>query len=198
MNRIDEPLIAGVDEAGRGPLAGAVVAAAVILGPGCHISGLTDSKKLKQEQRNLLDRAIRRQSKAWAIARVEHNEIDRINILQASLLAMKKAIRALSVRPDLVLVDGMYCPEGIDCQAQAIIKGDSKIPEISAASIIAKVSRDEEMRALDARYPGYGLAQNKGYPTKAHIAALHKQGICAIHRKSFAPVKDILKKYDQN
>lgn len=185
-------IIAGVDEVGRGPLAGPVVAAAVILDPKNPVQGLMDSKKLTEKRRNLLAIEIREKAMAWSLGRAEHGEIDSINILQASLLAMKRAVESLSVNPELVLVDGVYCPD-IIYKVEAIIKGDSKIPEISAASIIAKVARDNEMIELDNEYPGYGFSQHKGYPTKMHINALGELGVSPIHRKSFAPVKKHLK-----
>lgn len=191
-------LSAGVDEVGRGPLAGPVIAAAVILDPHRPLAGLTDSKKITEQQRNVLAVHIRRQALAWSIGRAEHHEIDAINILQASLLAMKRAIESLSLRPQHILVDGIYCPP-INYQAElrAVVKGDSKFAEISAASILAKVHRDAEMVALDRQYPGYGFADHKGYPTKKHIAALQDLGISPIHRKSFGPVKKILHRNSQ-
>lgn len=181
-------LIAGVDEAGRGPLAGPVVAAAVILDVSTPIEGLADSKKLTANKRERLALQIREQSLAWAVARVDNHEIDRINILRASLLAMEMAVANLPVTPDHVLVDGNQCPS-LPYSVEAVIKGDQTIPSISAASILAKVSRDEEMIAFDAKYPGYGFAKHKGYPTRDHIIALEKLGICDIHRRSYAPVQ---------
>ncbi len=188
---IDDELIAGVDEVGRGPLAGPVIAAAVILDPENPIQGLMDSKKITEKKRNILAIEIREKSVSWAIGRAEHDEIDSINILQASLLAMKRAVESLSIKPELVLVDGLHCPD-IIYKVEAIIKGDSKIPAISAASIIAKVARDNEMIALDSQYPGYGFSQHKGYPTKMHVNALQELGVSSIHRRSFAPVKRLL------
>jgi ribonuclease HII len=188
---INEEMMAGVDEVGRGPLAGPVIAAAVILNPESPIQGLMDSKKISEKKRNILAIEIREKALAWAIGRAEHDEIDSINILQASLLAMKRAVESLSIEPGLVLVDGLHCPD-IIYKVEAIIKGDSKIPAISAASIIAKVARDSEMIALDSQYPGYGFSRHKGYPTKMHVDALKKLGISSIHRKSFAPVKQLL------
>jgi len=182
---------AGVDEAGRGPLAGPVFAAAVILDHRRPIAGLADSKKLTARQRQLLAIEIREKAIAWAIGSVDNEHIDRINILQASLLAMKIAIEDLSIKPGHVLVDGNQCPQ-IACNVLAIIKGDQSVPAISAASILAKVARDEEMIRLDSQYPGYGFAQHKGYPTREHIRALDRLGACAIHRRSFAPVNQIL------
>ncbi|MDQ7048608.1 MAG: ribonuclease HII [Enterobacterales bacterium] len=180
--------IAGVDEVGRGPLLGAVVAAAVILDPARPIIGLTDSKKLTEKKRSLLSIAIKERALCWALGRAEVEEIDQINILQASLLAMKRAVEALSIKPNHCLIDGNRCPD-LNCSSEAIIKGDLKIPAISAASIIAKVARDQEMLQLDQLYPGYGIAQHKGYPTKAHLAALQARGVLSIHRRSFAPVR---------
>ncbi|OOZ37086.1 ribonuclease HII [Solemya velesiana gill symbiont] len=187
----DTRLIAGVDEVGRGPLAGPVVAAVVILDPGREIAGLADSKKLTEKRRERLDEEIKSCSLAWALGRAEVEEIDRLNILQASLLAMKRAVEALSVAPHHALVDGNRCPQLL-CSAEAIVGGDNSVPVISAASIIAKVARDREMIALDERYPGYGLAKHKGYPTKAHLEALAELGVTEIHRRSFGPVKRLL------
>jgi ribonuclease HII len=182
--------LAGVDEAGRGPLAGPVIAAAVILDAARPIVGLADSKKLSARKRELLALEIRDKALAWAIGRVDNHEIDRINILQASLLAMKIAIENLSIKPQHVLVDGNQCP-AIACSVTAIIKGDQTVPAISAASILAKVARDAEMIGLDSIYPGYGFARHKGYPTSEHISALEKLGACPIHRRSFAPVNQL-------
>ncbi|MDG2175239.1 MAG: ribonuclease HII [Gammaproteobacteria bacterium] len=184
-------LIAGVDEAGRGPLAGDVVAAAVILPIDCTIAGLTDSKKLTPKQREKLYPLIRQQAVAFAVARASVDEIDRLNILHASMLAMKRAVTALELSPEFVYVDGNRCPDW-QYPSQAVVKGDSRIAAIAAASILAKVERDQEMRELDSRFPGYGLAQHKGYPTKAHLAALQRLGPCEIHRKSFSPVMELL------
>ncbi|HEY5604025.1 MAG TPA: ribonuclease HII [Gammaproteobacteria bacterium] len=181
-------LIAGVDEVGRGPLAGPVVTAAVILDNNHPIAGLTDSKKLSEAQREALAKEIKQKAIAWSLGRAEVHEIDAINILQASLLAMQRAVAGLTPQPDYVLVDGNRCP-GFHCPAEAIIKGDLLVPQISAASIIAKVARDQEMRELDQQYPGYGLYRHKGYPTRVHIAALEKLGVSAIHRRSYGPVK---------
>jgi len=189
---IDRSLIAGVDEAGRGPLAGPVIAAAVILDPHSPIEGITDSKALSVKMRNYLDLEIRNRALAWAIARADVEEIDRLNILQASLLAMKRAIDALSIRPQLALIDGNHCPDLDGCRVEAIIKGDQLVTAIGAASILAKVARDREMVALDACYPGYGFAQHKGYPTKSHISALNTLGISPVHRRSYAPVRNML------
>jgi len=189
---INDEIIAGVDEVGRGPLAGPVIAAAVILDPENPVQGLMDSKKISEKKRILLSKEIREKALSWAIGRAEHDEIDSINILQASLLAMKRAVESLSIKPKLVLVDGLHCPD-IIYKVKAIIKGDSKIPAISAASIIAKVARDNEMIAMDSQYPGYGFSRHKGYPTKMHVNALQELGVSSIHRKSFAPVKQLLK-----
>ena len=184
-------LIAGVDEVGRGPLVGAVVAAAVILDPAQPIAGLADSKKLSEKKRETLAVTIKERALAWCVARAEVEEIDQLNILHASLLAMRRAVLGLSTAPTHVQVDGNRCPE-LPYPAEAIVKGDSKVAEISAASILAKVARDQEMVTLDAEYPGYGLAQHKGYPTAQHLEALGQLGPTPIHRKSFGPVKRML------
>lgn len=184
-------IIAGVDEVGRGPLAGPVVAAAVIFYPEQIIPGLNDSKVLTEKQREKYYELIIKQSRAWAIGRAEVEEIDQINILQASLLAMKRAVMSLPIAPHHVVVDGNQKP-ALNCKIDAIIKGDALIPMISAASILAKVSRDREMLEMDKRYPGYGFAQHKGYPTKQHIEALQQKGITTIHRRSYAPVREII------
>ena len=183
--------VAGVDEAGRGPLAGPVVAAAVILDPARPIEGLADSKKLTERRRERLALEIRDKALAWALGRAEAEEIDRINILQASLLAMSRAVAALAPPPDHALIDGNRCPV-LPCSAEAIVGGDDSEPAISAASILAKVSRDREMVELDHCFPGYGLARHKGYPTKAHLQALAERGVTEIHRRSFAPVKRLI------
>jgi ribonuclease HII len=185
--------LAGVDEVGRGPLAGPVVAAAVILDPERPIDGLADSKKLSEKKRELLDRLIRESALAWSLGRAEVEEIDRLNILHASLLAMRRAVEGLALSPDHALVDGNRCPD-MACSAEAVVGGDSTVPVISAASIIAKVARDREMVELDRCYPGYGLARHKGYPTKAHLEALQRLGVSDIHRRSFAPVRKALGK----
>ncbi len=183
-------LICGVDEAGRGPLAGPVSAAAVILDEANPIPGLNDSKKLSERKRDLLAPLIRERALAWAVAYATVEEIDELNILQATLLAMKRAVLALSIQPQLVLVDGLYCPQtGIT--SEAIVKGDSKVNAISAASILAKTSRDALMRQLHEQYPLYGFAIHKGYPTAAHLAALREHGVTEIHRKSFKPVREV-------
>lgn len=183
--------VAGVDEVGRGPLAGPVVAAAVILDPERPIAGLADSKKLSEKRREALDPIIREQALCWALGRAEPEEIDRINILQASLLAMQRAVAGLATRPELALVDGNKAPR-LPCQVRTIVGGDASEPAISAASIIAKVARDREMVELDARYPGYGLAKHKGYPTRQHMEALQALGVSEIHRRSFAPVRRLI------
>ncbi len=183
--------VAGVDEVGRGPLAGPVVAAAVILDPRRPIEGLADSKKISEKKRERLALEIREKALAWALGRAEVEEIDDINILQASLLAMKRAVEQLHPIPHRALIDGNRCPQ-LACPSEAIIKGDATVEVIGAASIIAKVARDQEMVELDMRYPGYGLARHKGYPTKMHIAALEELGVTHIHRRSFGPVKRLL------
>ena len=188
---MDNLWIAGVDEAGRGPLAGPVVAAAVILDPANPIEGLTDSKKLSAKKRELLFEEVKLKAKAYAIARADVTEIDDLNILYATMLAMKRAVEMLNTVPVEVLIDGNRCPD-IAIPARAIIKGDLTEPAISAASILAKVSRDREMLYYDELYPGYGLAGHKGYPTKAHCQALHELGATPIHRRSFGPVKEVL------
>ena len=182
---------AGVDEAGRGPLAGPVVAAAVILDPENPIQGLDDSKKLSEKRREKLEQEIMQKALAWALGRAEASEIDRINILQASLLAMQRAVEALEISPVHALVDGNRSPQ-LTCTVDAIVKGDSLHACISAASILAKQSRDREMKELDLKYPEYGFAIHKGYPTRAHIESLERHGVCAIHRLTFAPVRKIL------
>jgi len=184
-------LICGVDEAGRGPLAGPVYAAAVILDPASRISGLADSKALSASRRLELAEQIRRHALDWAIAWASVAEIDAINILQASLLAMRRAVEQLRIAPSEVLVDGNQCP-AIAYPAKAIVRGDSKIAAISAASILAKTARDAEMLRLHQLYPGYGLDRHKGYPTVAHLAALEQHGASDIHRRSYAPIRRIL------
>lgn len=184
-------LLAGVDEVGRGPLAGDVVAAAVILDPAKPIEGLADSKKLSEAQREKLYVEIIAKASSWCVARATVEEIDSINILQASLLAMHRAVEGLHLQPEHVLVDGNKLPRW-PYSAEAVIGGDDRVPEIAAASILAKVTRDREMIALDARYPGYGLASHKGYGTAMHLEALDKLGVCALHRRSFAPVQRAL------
>jgi len=183
--------IAGVDEAGRGPLAGPVVTAAVILDPLRPVDGVADSKCLTARRREQLAEVIREDALAWALGRAEAAEIDTLNILQATLLAMRRAVAALARSPSLVLVDGNRCPE-FGCPAVALVGGDRRVAAISAASILAKVARDREMEMLDTRFPGYGLARHKGYPTAAHRAALIRLGPSPVHRRSFAPVRDCI------
>lgn len=184
--------VCGVDEVGRGPLAGAVVAAAVILDPARPIQGLADSKKLSEKRREALFLEIREKALCWSLGRAEVEEIDRINILQASLLAMRRAIEGLGVPPQHALIDGNKVPQSLACSAEAIVGGDDSEDCIAAASIVAKVTRDREMVELESRYPGYGLARHKGYPTKAHLAALRELGVSPVHRRSFGPVRRIL------
>lgn len=184
-------LIAGVDEVGRGPLAGDVVAAAVILDSERPIEGLNDSKKLSEKKREALFGVIQERVLSWCVARATVQEIDQINILQASLLAMTRAVEGLAVQPEHVLVDGNKLPKW-QYSAEAIVQGDSSVPAISAASILAKVTRDRELIGLDEIYPGYGFAQHKGYPTRMHMQALERLGVSDIHRRSFGPVKKCL------
>ncbi|UCC56368.1 MAG: ribonuclease HII [Gammaproteobacteria bacterium] len=184
-------LLAGVDEAGRGPLAGPVIAAAVILDPENPVEGLGDSKQLTQKRRESLYDEITGKAIAWATGRAEVTEIDRINILQATLHAMRRAVEQLRPAAAYVLVDGNQCPS-VDCPVEAIVKGDSKVAAISAASIIAKVTRDREMIEMDGLYPGYGFAGHKGYPSSRHLEALQRLGVTPIHRCSFAPVRKLL------
>lgn len=186
-------LVAGVDEAGRGPLAGPVIAGAVILDPDRPVRGLRDSKRLTAARRERLYDEIVDRALAWAVGRAEVEEIDRVNILQASLCAMQRAVAALQPAAGYALVDGNHCPE-LPCPAQAIVRGDSLVAAISAASIMAKVTRDREMIELDARYPGYGLAQHKGYPSRLHMEALQRLGVLPVHRRSYAPVRRILER----
>ena len=183
--------LCGVDEAGRGPLAGPVYAAAVILDPVNPIAGLADSKALSAPRREVLAGQIRDRALAWAIASASVAEIDALNILQASLLAMRRAVEQLGLAPGEVLVDGRQCP-AIAFPVKAVVKGDSKVAAISAASILAKTARDEEMLRLHRLYPQYGLDQHKGYPTAAHLAALARHGVSEIHRRSYAPVRKLL------
>lgn len=180
-------LIAGVDEAGRGPLAGDVFAAAVILDPDRPVAGLNDSKKIGAARRLSLSRAISEQALCYAVARASVAEIDRLNILQASLLAMERAVTMLSRRPGFIYVDGSQCPRW-PFPSMALARADSRIQAVAAASILAKVNRDAEMAALDASYPDYGFARHKGYPTREHMQALQRLGPCDVHRRSFAPV----------
>ncbi|MGE8541780.1 ribonuclease HII [Acinetobacter sp. ANC 3813] len=181
--------IAGADEAGRGPLVGSVVAAAVILDPNNPIVGLNDSKKLTEKKREKLFVEIQEKALAWAIAECSAAEIDEYNILQASLLAMRRAVEKLTVQPEHLLVDGNKVPQGLSMSCDAVVGGDAIHPEISAASILAKVSRDREMVELDAKYPQYGFAKHKGYPTKAHFEAIAQHGVIDEHRRSFGPVR---------
>lgn len=187
----DSGLIAGVDEVGRGPLCGPVVTAAVILDPQRPIEGLKDSKKLSEKKRESLAQQIREQALAWCVARADVAEIDQLNILHATMLAMQRAVEGLGVRPDLALIDGNRCPQlGVPCQA--VVKGDDQVPAIAAASILAKVARDNEMVELDKQYPGYGIAGHKGYPTPKHLKALAELGATPAHRRSFKPVQQSL------
>ncbi|EMY46180.1 ribonuclease HII [Glaesserella parasuis] len=186
-------LIAGVDEVGRGPLVGAVVTAAVILDPNQPIEGLADSKKLSEKRRLALAEEIKAKALCWSLGRAEPDEIDQLNILHATMLAMQRAVAGLRIQPDFVLVDGNRIPT-LPMPAQAVVKGDSLVAEISAASILAKVARDQEMDELDKQYPEYGFAQHKGYPTKLHFEKLESLGVTPYHRKSFAPVAQRLTK----
>lgn len=185
-------LICGVDEAGRGPLAGPVYAAAVILNPMHPVLGLMDSKKLSEKKREKLALEIKEHAFAWAIARAEVSEIDRINILQASLLAMKRAVEALQITPTEALIDGLHCPKLL-IPSSAIVKGDTFVAEISAASILAKTARDAEMMIMHLQFPLYGFDKHKGYPTAMHVAALQKYGVTTIHRVSFSPVRKMMR-----
>lgn len=189
---VPEGIVCGVDEAGRGPLAGPVVAAAVILDPDHPISGLNDSKKLSAKRREALATEIRLKALAWAVAEASVDEIDHINILQASLLAMQRAVDALSINPILALIDGNRCPK-LSCPAEAIIGGDGKVASIAAASILAKTVRDAGMLELHDRYPVYGFARHKGYPTAEHLAALREHGVSPVHRRSYAPVAQMMR-----
>ncbi|WP_298718210.1 ribonuclease HII [uncultured Oceanisphaera sp.] len=184
-------LVAGVDEVGRGPLVGDVVTAAVILDPNNPIPGLNDSKKLSEKKRELLAPLIRERALAWAIGRCSPAEIDELNILQATMLAMSRAVAALAVQPGFVFIDGNRCPS-LPMPSQPVVKGDSRVAEISAASILAKVARDQEMIALDALHPQYGFARHKGYPTRDHLAALAEHGVLPEYRCSFKPVAALL------
>lgn len=184
-------LIAGVDEVGRGPLVGAVVTAAVILDPARPIIGLADSKKLSEKRRLALFDEIVEKALSWSLGRAEPEEIDQLNILHATMLAMQRAVAGLHLTPDFVLIDGNRCPP-LPMPSQAVVKGDSLVREISAASIIAKVTRDREMAQLDLLYPEYGFAQHKGYPTALHMEKLTQHGVTPQHRRSFAPVRNAL------
>jgi len=183
--------IAGVDEVGRGPLVGAVVTAAVILDPARPIVGLADSKKLSEKRRLALFDEIKEKALAWSLGRAEPDEIDSLNILHATMLAMQRAVAGLAVTPDMVLIDGNRCP-ALPMASQAVVKGDSRVAEISAASILAKVTRDREMALLDQEFPDYGFAQHKGYPTAFHLERLAEHGATEHHRRSFGPVKRAL------
>ncbi|NMP33249.1 ribonuclease HII [Thalassotalea sp. M1531] len=185
--------IAGVDEVGRGPLVGDVVTAAVILDMDNPIEGLMDSKKLSEKKRTLLSEEIKQKAVAWAIGRASPEEIDTINILHATMLAMQRAVAGLDVTPDYVLIDGNRCPE-MGIPSQAVVKGDARVAEISAASILAKVERDNDMIELDAKYPEFGFANHKGYPTKAHFEKIAELGVLDCYRKSFKPVAAVLAK----
>ncbi len=185
--------IAGVDEAGRGPLAGPVLVAAVILDPKNHIEGLDDSKRLTEKRREALYPQIKEMALAWSIVEVDVEEIDRVNILQATMLGMQRAVEQLSPAPQMALIDGNRAP-ALACEVRTIVQGDRLEPAISAASILAKVSRDRLMKAFHLRYPCYGFDRHKGYPTAEHRRLLAENGPCAIHRKSFAPVRDALQK----
>lgn len=185
---LEGALMAGVDEAGRGPLAGPVVAAAVMLDPDAPIDGLRDSKQLTARTRERLAGEIRERALAWSLGWADAGDIDRINILQATLLAMARAVDGLPTCPHRVLVDGLHCPE-LPCSVEAVVGGDKRFAAISAASILAKVTRDAEMVELDRRYPEYGFKRHKGYPTREHREALRRYGPCPVHRRTFAPVR---------
>lgn len=185
-------LICGVDEAGRGPLAGAVFAAAVILDPARPIDGLADSKVLSEARREALALQIRQQALCWSVASASVEEIDRLNILQATMLAMSRAVAGLVQQPDKVLIDGNRVPKQLTLPAEAIVKGDALVAEISAASILAKTARDAALIELDARWPNYGFARHKGYPTPEHLAAIAAYGVLSVHRRTFGPVRKML------
>ena len=188
---MDEGLICGVDEAGRGPIAGPVFAAAVVLDPGRPIPGLADSKLLTEARREAIADSIRVSARAWSVARATVEEIDRLNILQATLLAMRRAVEGLALVPQEAWIDGDRCPE-LACRARTFVRGDRLHAPISAASVLAKTARDAEMRTMHARFPLYGFDRHKGYPTAEHLAALSSHGACEIHRRSFAPVRRVL------
>lgn len=192
MNRTRVEIVAGVDEAGRGPLAGPVVVAAVILDPRRPITGLADSKALSEAQREALAQLIRARALAFAVIAVDIEEIERLNILGATLAGMTRSLEALAVAPTLALVDGNRLPKFLPCAARAIIGGDASEPTISAASILAKTERDSIMRELDLAHPGYGFARHKGYPTPEHFEALERLGPCPVHRRGFAPVQRLI------
>lgn len=185
-------LVAGVDEAGRGPLAGPVVVAAVILDPARPIRGLDDSKYLSEQRRNVLEPRIRERALAYSVVAIEVADIDRLNIFQATMVGMNRALATLALAPQLALIDGNRVPRQLSCPARAVVGGDASEPAISAASILAKVARDRLMTALDAQFPGYGFARHKGYPTPEHLDCLSRLGPCAHHRRSFAPVRELL------
>lgn len=185
------PLIAGVDEVGRGPLVGDVVTAAVILDPNNPIEGLNDSKKLSEKKRLALLPEIKEKALAWSVGRCSPKEIDQLNIFQATMVAMQRAVEGLDIKPDLVLIDGNKVPQ-LPMDAIAVVKGDLRVAQISAASIIAKVVRDQEMELLDKEFPQFGFAKHKGYPTKAHFEAIEQHGVIEQHRRSFGPVKRVL------
>jgi len=185
-------LICGVDEVGRGPLVGAVVTAAVILDPNNPIVGLNDSKKLSEKKRLQLAEEIKAKALSWSLGRAEVHEIDSLNILHATMLAMTRAVKGLHIKPEWALIDGNRVHKDIGVQASAVVKGDALVPEISAASILAKVARDEEMQQLAELYPQYGFAGHKGYPTAEHLAAIKTHGVINEHRRSFKPVRDVL------
>jgi ribonuclease HII len=191
---VADGVICGVDEAGLGPLAGPVFAAAVVFRGGQPIAGVADSKVLTPRRREVLAVTIREQALAWAVAQASVEEIDRLNILQATLLAMRRAVLALCLAPSLVLVDGRQRPV-LDYPTRAVVKGDVTVPQISAASILAKTARDLEMLRLHAIYPQYGLDRHKGYPTPEHLSAIKRFGVCAIHRQSYAPVRRVLEEW---
>lgn len=191
MNR-DDGIVAGVDEAGRGPLAGPVVVAAVILDPRRPIAGLGDSKALGESQRETLAPLIRAHALAWSVVVVDIDEIERLNILGATLAGMARSLRALATAPTLALIDGNRLPKSLPCTARAIVGGDASEPAIGAASILAKTERDRLMREFDPLHPGYGFARHKGYPTPEHLAALERLGPCPIHRRGFAPVRRLI------
>jgi ribonuclease HII len=191
MRRAPEHLVCGVDEAGRGPIAGPVFAAAVLLHPRRRLAGLRDSKLLSAAQREALAQSIRGTALCWAVASASVEEIDRLNILQAALLAMRRAVEQLAIAPREAWIDGDRCPE-LSCAARAVVGGDRRVAQIAAASILAKTARDAEMLRLHQRYPLYGLDRHKGYPTPEHLELLWRHGACEIHRRSFAPVRQVL------
>lgn len=186
--------VAGVDEAGRGPLAGGVFAAAVILNPGIEILGLDDSKKLSAKNRAQCEKAIKHSALYWSVAEASVDEIDDLNILHATMLAMRRALEGLAITPDRALIDGNRLPESLPCDAFAVVGGDGIHAEISAASILAKEARDRSMKELAVQFPGYGFEKHKGYPTKMHMDALQQLGVTPYHRKSFAPVRRVIEK----